>query len=462
LAVSGKARKWAAVAKVEKGRMTTEQVLTLLVLVAVVAALIWDKVRSDVVALAGAAFLLMAGVVRPVEVQAAFASPAIVALASLFVIAYAMELSGLLDAAIRKLVGLCARIGRAGLWLIIAIGGAASAFLNNTPIVVLTAPVVRDVAKSMGHSPKCYLIPLSYAAVLGGCCTLIGTSTNLLVNDMASVAGQPRFGIFEITPVGVTVAIAGGIYLMLFSSRLVRADSNGPKAMAQEAAHDMEERFQEPGLAGGLIGSAEPFAKQVQFRRWPAIASCLVFVSVILLAAFDVAPIAACAFAGAVVLILLKIITPNEAYSGLRPEVLMLIAGMVVLGIALDETGLAGQATQGLIGTMDGMSPLLALIVLYGVTLFATEILSNATVAVLFTPIAVSMAEAFAVSPRPFLVAIMIAASAAFATPFGYQTNVIVYQMGGYNYMDFVKVGIPLNLITWAVGVLAIRFYFPF
>jgi di/tricarboxylate transporter len=224
----------------------------------------------------------------------------------------------------------------------------------------------------------------------------------------------------------------------------------------------MEERFQEPGLAGGLIGSAEPFAKQVQFRRWPAIASCLVFVSVILLAAFDVAPIAACAFAGAVVLILLKIITPNEAYSGLRPEVLMLIAGMVVLGIALDETGLAGQATQGLIGTMDGMSPLLALIVLYGVTLFATEILSNATVAVLFTPIAVSMAEAFAVSPRPFLVAIMIAASAAFATPFGYQTNVIVYQMGGYNYMDFVKVGIPLNLITWAVGVLAIRFYFPF
>jgi di/tricarboxylate transporter len=108
------------------------------------------------------------------------------------------------------------------------------------------------------------------------------------------------------------------------------------------------------------------------------------------------------------------------------------------------------------------MNPLLALIILYGITLFATEILSNATVAVLFTPIAVSMAEAFAVSPRPFLVAIMIAGSAAFATPFGYQTNVIVYQMGGYNYLDFVKVGIPLNLITWIVGVIAIQMYFPF
>ena len=135
----------------------------------------------------------MTGAVRPVEVQSAFASPAIVALASLFVIAYAMELSGLLDAAIRRVVALCKRIGAAGIWVLIGLGGAASAFLNNTPIVVLSAPVVRDVAKSLGRSPKRYLIPLSYAAVLGGCCTLIGTSTNLLVNDMASVAGQPRF-----------------------------------------------------------------------------------------------------------------------------------------------------------------------------------------------------------------------------------------------------------------------------
>jgi di/tricarboxylate transporter len=140
----------------------------------------------------------------------------------------------------------------------------------------------------------------------------------------------------------------------------------------------------------------------------------------------------------------------------------MLIAGMVVLGIALDETGLASAATEALIGTMKSMSPLLALIILYGVTLFATEILSNATVAVLFTPVAVSMAEAFGVSARPFLVAIMIAASAAFATPFGYQTNALVYQMGGYNYVDFLKVGLPLNLITWAAAVIAIQAYFPF
>ena len=441
--------------------MTFEQVLTLLVLAAVVAALIWDKVRSDIVALAGAAFLLMTGVVRPSEVQGAFASPAIIALASLFVIAYAMELSGLLDTAIEKLVRLCKRIGAAGLWIIIGLSGAASAFLNNTPIVVLGAPVVRDVAKSMNRSPKCYLIPLSYAAVLGGCCTLIGTSTNLLVNDMAMAAGQPRFGIFEITPVGLVVAIAGGIYLFLFSSRLVKS-GEGPEPVSTAEATAESEDFHEPGLAGGLIGSAEPFSKHMALKPWPAIVSSGIFVAVVALAALNVAPIAACAFAGAVLLILLRIITPDQAYNGLRPEVLMLIAGMVVLGLALEETGLAGAATGVLIGSMDGMSPLLALIILYGVTLFATELLSNATVAVLFTPIAVSIAEAFAVSPRPFLVAIMIAASAAFATPFGYQTNVIVYQMGGYNYMDFVKIGIPLNIITWVAAIFAIQIYFPF
>ena len=441
--------------------MSASQLITLLVLAAVVAALIWDKVRADVVALAGAAFLLMTGVVRPIEVQSAFASPAIIALASLFVIAYAMELAGLLDEAIRRVVQLCKRIGRAGLWVLIGIAGSASAFLNNTPIVVLSAPVVRDVAKSLGQSPKCYLIPLSYAAVLGGCCTLIGTSTNLLVNDMASLAGQPRFGMFEITPVGLAVAAAGGLYLFVFSSRLVGPRDDKAKETTSYAV-EVSEDFREPGLAGGLIGHAEPFAKKVELRPWAALVSSIVFVSVVALAALNVAPIAACAFAGAVLLILLRVITANEAYSGLRPEVLMLIAGMVVLGIALEETGLAGAATSALIGSMDGMSPLLALIILYGVTLFATEILSNATVAVLFTPIGVSIAEAFAVSPRPFLVAIMIAGSAAFATPFGYQTNVIVYQMGGYSYLDFVKVGIPLNIITWVVGIIAIQFYFPF
>jgi di/tricarboxylate transporter len=435
--------------------VTVEQIITLAVLVAVVAALIWDKARADVVALTGSAVLLLSGAVRPVEVQSAFASPAIIALASLFVIAYAMELSGLLDSAIHRGIDLCKRFGSKGLWLLISLCGAASAFLNNTPIVVLSAPVVRDVATAMKLSPQRFLMPLSYIVVLGGCCTLIGTSTNLLVNDMARVAGQPNFSIFEITPVGLWVAIAGGLYLVLIGQRLLH------KVMEEPREEDIRADA-EVGLAGAQLGTPSAFATERKLDPAKAAISALVFVIVVATAALDIAPIAATAFAGAVLLILLRVLTADQAYQGLRADVLMLIAGMVVLGIALEETGLAGSATDWLVGSLDTLPPLWALIGLYGATLFLTELLSNATVAVLLTPLAVSLANNLDVSPRPFLVAVMIAGSAAFATPFGYQTNALVYQMGRYNYVDFLKVGLPLNFVTWIVGVIAIQHYFPF
>lgn len=435
--------------------MSTDQLITLAVLAAVVAALIWDRMRADVVALVGAAVLLITGAVRPVEVQGAFASPAIIALASLFVIAYAMELSGLLDAVIRKGVALCQRVGSMGLWLLIAMCGAASAFLNNTPIVVMSAPVVRDVALKLRLPPKRYLMPLSYMAVLGGCITLIGTSTNLLVNDMASVAGQPRFGIFEITPVGLSIAIAGSIYLFLVSGRLIKTEGEGTDD--SDALHSHA-----PDIQHAQLGSPDLFAEGHPLTPWKALVSIAMFIAVIALAAFNVAPIAAAAFAGAVLLIVLRVISADQAYQGLRPEILMLIAGMVVLGIALEATGLAADATNAMVGSLGSLQPLVALILLYGATLLLTELLSNATVAVLITPMAVALAEALAVSPRPFIVAVMMAGSAAFATPFGYQTNVLVYQMGGYSYMDFVRVGMPLNLVTWATAAIVIPYFFPF
>ncbi|MES2498658.1 MAG: SLC13 family permease [Pseudomonadota bacterium] len=432
--------------------MTVDQVLTLLVLVAVVAALIWDKVRADVVALTGAAILLMSGVVRPVEVQAAFASPAIMALASLFVIAYALELTGLLDRAIALGVGMCRRMGTKGIWLLLTMIGGLSCFLNSTPIVVLGAPVIRDVATALGQSPKRYLMPLSYVTVLAGCCTLIGTSTNLLVDDMARVAGQPRFGLFEITPVGLPVAIAGGLYLLLVSGRMLGKE----REPEEQRAIDPQE------VHSAQIGDASLFAEPRPLQPLKASIAVAVFIGAIALAALNVAPIAATAFAGAVLLILLRVISADQAYSGLRPQILILIAGMVVIGIGMEQSGLAAEASRLLIASVDGLSPLVALIVLYLVTMVLTELLSNATVAVLLTPIAVALAESLAVSPRPFLVAVMMAASAAFATPFGYQTNVIVYQMAGYRYMDFVRVGLPLNLITCVAAIIAIQAAFPF
>ncbi len=433
--------------------MTPGQIIALAVLAAVVAGLIHGKLRSDVVALAGAAVLLGTRTVRPVEVQAAFASPAILALASLFVIAYAMELSGLLGLVIRGATRLCARLGAAGLWLVIVLCGVASAFLNNTPIVVLGAPVVRDVARSMDLSPKRFLIPLSYATILGGACTLIGTSTNLLVNDMARNAGQPTFSLFEVTPVALIIAAAGGLYMVVFGPRLLAAD---PEPAATQTPAPLKAVNPPAGDDPALYPVDAPFDP---LRAGAALG---VFILVVTVAALGLLPIAAAAFAGAVLLVVTGMISVDNAYKGLRPDILLLIAGMVVVGLSMEVTGLAALATDALVGWLRQLGPLYALALIYGATLLLTEILSNAAVAVLLTPIAVALAESLGVNPRPFLVAVMMAASAAFATPFGYQTNVLVYQMGGYRYLDFVRIGAPLNLITWAVGLAVIPMFFPF
>ena len=471
--------------------MNFDQIAALVVLVAVVGVLIHGRVRADVVALTGAAVLLMLGVVRPVEVQGAFASPALIALAGLFVIAYAIELSGLLGLLIREATKLAARFGSGGIWAVLAACGGLGGFLNNTPVVVLAAPVVRDVAKSMKLSPKRFLMPLSHLTVLGGLLTLIGTSTNLLVNDMARNAGQPVFSLFEITPVGLCLAVAGGLWLFLVSSRQLGASVAADEAEQRRLAEEEEQRAearerenrrrhwfhlpklglprlgessnQDDGSGDAHLGDVELFqAADRPFDLRRAMIALTVFVLVIVVAGLGWVPIASSAFAGAVALILLNVLTPEEAYAGLRPEILLLIAGMVVIGIAFEVTGLAQAGAGVLIQYLQPFGPLAALVVLYGVTLFATELLSNATVAVLITPIAVALAESLGVDPRPFLVAVMMAASAAFATPFGYQTNVLVYQMAGYSYMDFIKVGLPLNLITWAVAMVAIPIFFPF
>jgi di/tricarboxylate transporter len=436
--------------------MTFDQAVALIVLVAVIGGLIHGKLRADVVALTGAAALLALGVIRPVEVQSAFASPALIALASLFVIAYAMELSGLLASVIRLAVRLCSRLGAAGLWIVIGLCGATSAFLNNTPIVVLAAPVVRDVALLLKLPPRRFLIPLSYVTILGGSCTLIGTSTNLLVNDMARNAGQPSFKLFDIAPVGLIIAATGALYLLIAAPRVLggRGEPGTPYPEAVEEASE-----------SGSDSVGDPAVFMIDDRPLDVrkgLASLGVFVAVVTVAALGVAPIAAAAFTGAVLLVLARVISADDAYRGLRPEILLLIAGMVVVGLSIEISGLAAVATNALTSMVKGLGPRVALTLLYGGTLLVTEFLSNAAVAVLLTPVAVALAESLGVSPQPFMVGVMMAASSAFATPFGYQTNVLVYEMGRYSYMDFVRIGLPLNLLTWAAASVAIPVFFPF
>ena len=238
--------------------------------------------------------------------------------------------------------------------------------------------------------------------------TLIGTSTNLLVNDMARNAGQPVFTLFEITPVGLSIALVGGLWLFFVGARQlgrsVEADEAEQARLAEmeaalrEAEAEAkararkrrllpfslprlgEARTNEDGSGDAHLGDVALFnAADRPFDLRRALIALGVFLAVVLSAGMGWAPIAASAFAGAVALILLKVITPEEAYAGLRPEILLLIAGMVVVGVAIEVTGLAATGADMLIGVLRPFGPLTALIILYGVTLFATELLSMAS-----------------------------------------------------------------------------------
>jgi di/tricarboxylate transporter len=417
--------------------LTLAQIATFAVLIGVVAALASERLRADLVTLVGAGLLCLLGIARTSDIQAGFASPAIIALASLFVLVEALHVTG----AIGLLFGLAEagvdRLGRRALPLLIGGAGALSAFLNNTPLVMLGTSVLQQTAHRQGWDIRRLLIPLSYATILGGTCTLIGSSTNLLVDEMVRKAGLHGFGLFEMAGVGLSMALAGAPYLALVAPRLLRdagRDGTGEHEIAREALplHPVRAFIALAVLVmviGGAVGGL---------------------------------PIAVAALVGAIALIATRVMTPEEAYGATNPRLLVMIAGMLVIGGAVDRTGLGAIAAQLLSDLTERFGPRTALAIIYGVTLVLTEFMSHAGSAVLLTPIAIGIAQDMGADPRPFAIAVMMAASASFLTPFGYQTNTIVYQAGGYRYRDFVKVGLPLTLLTATAALIAIPRFFPF
>lgn len=416
--------------------MNLAQFATLAVLIAVVAALASERIRADVVTLIGAGVLCLLGIAQIDDIQTSFASPAILALASLFILVEALHLTGAIGVLFAFAERLVERFGKRALPLLIGGAGALSAFMNNTPLVVLGTSVLQQTAHRRGWPVRRLLIPLSYATILGGTCTLIGTSTNLLVDEMVRKAGMHGFGLFEMSGVGLTMALVGAPYLALVAPRLIaiRADEEGEKTVLRESLpfHPVKAFVAMAVLAmviGGAVGGL---------------------------------PISIAAFVGAIVLIAARVLTPDQAYGAVKPRLLVMIAGMLVIGAAIDRTGLGAIAAQLLSGATERFGPRTALAIVYLTTLILTEFMSHAGAAVLLTPIAIGIGQDIGVDPRAFAVAVMMAASASFLTPFGYQTNTIVYQAGGYRYGDFVKAGLPLTILTASAALFAIPRFFPF
>ncbi len=594
--------------------MTTDQIATLVILAVSMALLITERFPADLIALLIPVALGVSGVLTPGKALEGFGNPAVVTVAGMLVLSKALVASGAvaaLGSVLQRIAGGGERRLLLAMTLVVA---SCSAFMNNTPVVVVFIPIILAIAKDAGHAPSRLLIPLSYVTILGGCCTLIGTSTTVLVASQVVERQRAPIAFFDPLPFGLLAVAVGALYLVVFGPRLLpvrQSVSSAAKDLpveyvtevtiargsplagrsvteAIEKAHpelvvlevvrgqtalwdprdtiilqaddvllvrgkaqavanlDAERgarvlpeagssvRTRDVTLVEVVIMATSPLvgrtvreaaaralkganvmavqrrgahlragladltlrdgdtllvqteaAKLADLRniedfvlleglheklrlekRAPLVLA--IAAAVVLGASLDIVhvEIAFLALLAAVVLVLSGAITMRQAYRALDLPTLVLMGSTISLGVALEQSGLASLAADKVMTAAAHCPPDLRLhAALAGCYLLAnviTAFASNTASAMLVLPIALGTADRLGASDRPFIMAVAFAASLDFSTPTGYQTNLLVYAPGGYRFVDYVRIGLPLNVLMFILAIVALPMLYPF
>lgn len=586
--------------------MSWEAIIAIMTVLAVLGMLALSKIAADLILMAALIFLLVIGILEPNEAFAGFGNTGLMTIAALYIVAAGLRETGAIQYITRRLLGQPTTVRGAQFRMLVPTA-ALSAFLNNTTVVAMLIPAIQEWCKRLKLPPSKLLLPLSYVTILGGTCTLIGTSTNLVVNGLLEKNGFPQLGMFDITGVGLVLLVAGGTFLLVFGNRLLPnsqgitedldkvreyhvemvvdtaldgktlslagltnlgygylAELERAGELIQSPEHDFvlkigdrlsfigaprcahelrsiaglqpaNQAIQHLGVAhyrrrlveavvgpefpfldmtveecdflgyyqavvlsvarGGkdklpdkglhsriqigdtlLLEANKEFANQFRFRKDFLLVSTLedssppnfkkthlalaILAGMVLISAFEIIPILEAAWLAAGVMLVTRCMNAGLARRSIDFTVLTVIGASFALGQALDKTGAAKVIADSLMSN-NQMTPVLALILVYIMTSMFTEVITNNAAAVLMFPICSAVAEQSGVSIMPFAVAVMFAASASFMTPIGYQTNLMVYGPGGYRTLDYLKIGIPMNLLAGLVSLPMILFFWP-
>ncbi len=524
--------------------MTFETIIVLLALVGMLIALIKDAMRPGMILFSVSVIFLCFGIISPKEILEGFSNKGMITVALLFLVSEGVRQSGALSFLVKNILPQGkTTVFKAQLRMLPSIA-FISAFLNNTPVVVIFAPIIKRWAKSVSLPATKFLIPLSYMTILGGLCTLIGTSTNLVVHGMMIDAGFDGLGMFDLAWVGIPITLAGSIYIFLTSKRMLPEERISSDETELEAEAESKNLHEVEVVIGARFPGINKTLKEFNFRRHYGAevreikrngkvivdgvghepmneGDTLVlmaddsfvktwgdsYVFLMISNGKDVTPTTDKRkkyFAIALLVMMIvgatigelpwfKATFPNikldmfffaavttvlMAWADIFPsrkytkfiswDILITIACAFAISKAMTNSGMADFLARFIINVSYSFGPqstvgsYILLGLLYLICNTITALITNNAAAALGFPLALSIATQLGVNPMPFFITVCVAASAAFSTPIGYQTNLIVQGIGNYKFMDFVKVGAPLSLLCLIISVLLIPQIWPF
>ncbi len=473
--------------------------------------LLFTKLRADLVFLSAVAVLYLTGVLDAKEAFSGISSPSVVVIGVLFVVVAGLTHTGVLQWIVKNLLGQPKSYAHAVVRLMLPVA-ALSSFLSNTTVVTLFVGIVKMWSKKLGIAPSKLLIPLSYASGMGGVCTLIGTPPNLIISGLYADKTGTTMNVLATTLPGLFCLLVGVLSIIAMRRLL-------PDRKPQESSFDdtveytvemivpSDNKFigETLGYAGLLNVNGGRLLKMYHFDNAEVpineneflmggdhlvfagqvkeimeltkthglvlgeevvnvgpktLLSSLIMLVMVIVSAMGILPLLHCAFLAAFAMLLLRCCSPDQAMKAVNWDILMVFAGSVVLGLAIQKTGIAERMAFGILDVC-GTNPLVVMTAICFVGTFITEFISNTAAGAMFFPIMYQAAEKLGYEPYPFLIALMISVSSSFATPIGSPTHMLVYGPGGYRFSDFMRIGLLMNLIILAANILIVNLIYP-